>query len=245
MLRGLWLFWLGVGSLDGIDRDEWHCEQLAGACDVAGSGGIVEQAVVADAVEPLRQDMHEEAADELVGIERHHLDVSLGTFETVILPFEGDAFVVECDQAAIGDGNAVGVAREVAQHFLGSPERSFAINHPFAVAQRCQIGREGSLICQRGVFAEELQLSRAMDGIKLLQDAPAEQAREPAHGEEDVGSAGDPPAPSSEMPPPGTIMWTCGWWVSAEPQVWRTERTPMRAPRCLRSAAMVIMVSAE
>src|SRR5260370_13286522 len=56
MLRCLWLFWLGVGSLDGIDRDEWHCEQLAGACDVAGSGGIVEQPVVTDAVEPLRQD---------------------------------------------------------------------------------------------------------------------------------------------------------------------------------------------
>jgi hypothetical protein len=33
--------------------------------------------------------------------------------------------------------------------------------------------------------------------------------------------------------------------VSAEPQVWRTEVTPMRAPRCLASAAMVIMVSAE
>src|SRR5712692_6557166 len=23
-------------------------------------------------------------------------------------------------------------------------------------------------------------------------------------------------SPSREMPPPGTIMWTCGWWVSAE-----------------------------
>jgi len=32
------------------------------------------------------------------------------------------------------------------------------------------------LICQRGVFAEELQLSCAMNGIKLLQDQPAEQA---------------------------------------------------------------------
>jgi hypothetical protein len=29
------------------------------------------------------------------------------------------------------------------------------------------------------------------------------------------------------------------------PQVWRTESSPMRAPRCLGSAAMVIMASAE
>src|SRR5260221_5840320 len=155
MLRCLWLFWLGVGSLDGIDRDEWHCEQLTGACNVAGSGGIVEQAVMADAVEPLRQDMHEEAADELVGVECHHL-VSLGTFETVILPFEGDAFVVECDEASVGNGDTVGVARKVAQHFLGSPEWTFAVDHPFAIAQGGQISREGLCIRQQCVLAEEL-----------------------------------------------------------------------------------------
>ena len=28
--------------------------------------------------------------------------------------------------------------------------------------------------------------------------------------------------PSSDIPPPGTIMWTCGWWVIADPQVWST-----------------------
>jgi len=35
------------------------------------------------------------------------------------------------------------------------------------------------------------------------------------------------------------------FWVIAEPQVCKTERIPMRAPRCLGSAAMVSMVSAE
>src|SRR5580704_11781125 len=47
-------------------------EQLAGACDVVGAGSLGEQAVVSDAVEALRQDMDEEAADELVCCERHH-----------------------------------------------------------------------------------------------------------------------------------------------------------------------------
>jgi hypothetical protein len=45
------------------------------------------------------------------------------------------------------------------------------------------------------------------------------------------------------MPPPGTIMWTWGWWVIAEPHVWSTAVMPMRAPRCLGSAAMVSIVS--
>jgi hypothetical protein len=36
--------------------------------------------------------------------------------------------------------------------------------------------------------------------------------------------------PSKEMPPPGTIMWTRGWWVSADPHVRSTEVMPIRAP---------------
>jgi len=52
--------------------------------------------------------MHQEAADELMGIECHHL-VSLGAFDAVILPLEGDTVVIERDQAAVGDGDTVGV----------------------------------------------------------------------------------------------------------------------------------------
>ena len=50
--------------------------------------------------------------------------------------------------------------------------------------------------------------------------------------------------PSADNPPAGTIMWTCGWWVRAEPQVCSTAVMPMRAPRCLGSAAIVSVVSA-
>src|SRR5580693_1845483 len=49
---------------------------------------------------------------------------------------------------------------------------------------------------------------------------------------------------SGEKPPPGTMIWACGWWVSADPQVCSTAVSPMLAPRCLGSAAMMIMVSA-
>src|SRR3984893_4913983 len=41
--------------------------------------------------------------------------------------------------------------------------------------------------------------------------------------------------PSKEIPPPRTVMWTCGWWASADPQVCSTEG----------SAAIVMIVSAE
>jgi hypothetical protein len=37
----------------------------------------------------------------------------------------------------------MGVAREIAQHFLGATEWPFAVDDPFAVAQRGQIGGKG------------------------------------------------------------------------------------------------------
>jgi hypothetical protein len=47
--------------------------KLAGARDVVGAGGSGEQAVVADTVEALGQDVDQETADELIGGERHPL----------------------------------------------------------------------------------------------------------------------------------------------------------------------------
>src|SRR5215831_2455299 len=83
-----------------------------------------EQAVVADAVEAVWQDVNEEAADELMGCERHRL-VSIAAFDPVVLPAEGDAVVVQCDQAAVGDGDAVGVTRQIGQYCFGTAERAF------------------------------------------------------------------------------------------------------------------------
>jgi hypothetical protein len=53
--------------------------------------------------------------------QRHSL-VSVAAFDPVVLPIEGDAILVECDQAAVGDGDAVGAARQIGQHGLGSTE---------------------------------------------------------------------------------------------------------------------------
>ena len=77
MVGRCWLLGLDVGCFDGIDWNEADCEQCADACNILGAGLAGEETVVADAVEALRQDVHQEAADELVCIE-HHLLVALG-----------------------------------------------------------------------------------------------------------------------------------------------------------------------
>ena len=58
-------------------------------------------------MEAVRQDVEEEAADELAGGEGHVL-VAGAPLGPVVLPFEGDAMVVETDQTAVGDGDAGG-----------------------------------------------------------------------------------------------------------------------------------------
>src|SRR5690348_17603395 len=117
-------------------------EQLTDACDVVGASSFGEQAVVADAMQAFWQHVDEEAADELEGPERHLL-VSIAALDVVILPLEGDALLVEADQAAVGDGDAVGVARQIGQHRLRATERPLCIDDPLDFAKRCQISREG------------------------------------------------------------------------------------------------------
>ena len=55
------------GGTGGLGLGVWNGEQLTHAGNVVGAGAAGEQAVVADAVEALRQDVDEEAADEFAG----------------------------------------------------------------------------------------------------------------------------------------------------------------------------------
>jgi len=45
----------GHCSLDGIDRDEWNCEQVTDACNILGAGWAGQQAIVTDAIKALWQ----------------------------------------------------------------------------------------------------------------------------------------------------------------------------------------------
>jgi hypothetical protein len=53
---------------------------------------------MADAVEAARQHVQEEAADELGGVERHGPE-PVAAFDPVVLTFEGDARLIERNQA--------------------------------------------------------------------------------------------------------------------------------------------------
>jgi len=70
-----------------------------------------EEAKVSDADETSGQHMLDKAAEELRRRQSHFAMLfAVG----VILPAECDVFSVECDESVIGDGDAMGVAAEVA-----------------------------------------------------------------------------------------------------------------------------------
>ena len=88
---------------------------------------------MADAGESERQDMQQEAADELIGVQAHGL---LAIAVGVIAPAKAHVLSVEINQAVVGDGNLVRVAPEVGQHLSGAGERRFGIDHP-VVGAKC------------------------------------------------------------------------------------------------------------
>ena len=92
---------IGGGS-GGLVLRFCNGEQLARMGDVVGARAAGEQAVVADAVEAVRQDVDQESADELIGGECHDL-LALATIGTIVLPSEGDAGAVAGDQPAVGE----------------------------------------------------------------------------------------------------------------------------------------------
>ena len=66
----------------------------------------------------LRQDVEQEAPDELVGGERH-CAVPRQPVAAVILVAEGHAALVERSEPAVRDGDAMGVAGEIGEHRFG------------------------------------------------------------------------------------------------------------------------------
>src|ERR1700734_2034949 len=115
---------------------------------------VGQEAGVADPAEAVGDNMEQEATDEFVCVERHHLRfVGL----SIVFPAEPDLSIVDFDEAAVGDGHSMSVAAEIVDHLLWTAEWAFAIHHPFGPAQRLQISGERRWIRECGEAAEKVQ----------------------------------------------------------------------------------------
>ena len=105
-----------------IERDR---QKFAGAGEAGFACRGGEQAVVANAMEPARQDVKQEAADELVDAERHDL-LAVCAMAAIILVAEGDAGLVESEQPPVRDRDSMSIAREIGEHGVWAGEGGLA-----------------------------------------------------------------------------------------------------------------------
>ena len=130
------------GWIGGFERLLWFndrasfggrdADQLAAEDDILNAMSVGEKAIVPDAVEAIRQRVHEEAAHELICGKRHHLGLAV---LTIVLPTEPHIAAIHGDEAAVGDGYPVSVAGEIGEHLLGPCEGPLGIDHPVLAAQ--------------------------------------------------------------------------------------------------------------
>jgi hypothetical protein len=93
--------------------------------------------------------MQQETAQELVDRERQQfLFVVVGG----IAPTKGDLSVGKRDQSMVGDGHAMSVTAQIAEHIFWASERTLCVNHPVLSEQWSEPRRKGSRL------SEELQV---------------------------------------------------------------------------------------
>lgn len=98
-----------------------------------------------DANKTAGQDVEQEAAQELLRIERHpSFLIPVG----IILPAKGNPVPVEGYEAVVGDGHAMGVAGEIAEHMMRTAEGGLGVDDPVLPEQGTQEGAESFLVRQ-------------------------------------------------------------------------------------------------
>jgi hypothetical protein len=120
---------------------------------------------MANAHKPGRQDVQEEAANELDAIQHHDL---LLVPVRVVLPVKINFASLDGNQTVVGDRHPVGVARQVFENGLGAAERRLGVDDPILLFQGGdQLLEEGGIF-QVPLLAMKRDLPTV---LRILQEA--------------------------------------------------------------------------
>lgn len=152
--------------------------------------------------------MQQEAADELLGRERH---LAFFAAVRVVFPEERDLAVLHPDQAVIRDGDAMGVPRQIVQYVLRSAERLPYVHDPPVLVQQVQEARKRTRLGksrQGSVKGELVPTEKAFQG---LVNFPRNTSLSTYFGRKKPTRWGriQRVRPGAN-PPAGTTQWICG-----------------------------------
>jgi hypothetical protein len=181
----------GEGIVAGflISRSVADSKELTAESDFIVASAIGEEAIVADAVEAVRQGVQEKATNKPVGIKCHDFGFAV---LPIVLPGKAHLAVGKRDQPTVGDGDAMRIAAEISQHLFGTAEWRLGIDDPVGPSELIEALSERGGIGEVCEIAKEAQLASREGGLQLLQKQAAEQPREDAHRQEEAGPASDP-----------------------------------------------------
>ncbi len=142
-----------------------------------------------NAMEAVGQGVEQEAPDELVGLQIHGL---YGAVLAIVFPGESDMFVVAGLDAAVGDGDAMGVAAEIGENLCGSAERLLGADDPVEATHGGQICGDRGGIGQIGEFAEKAEILCLKGRLQAFEKKSAQQPGKRLDGEKEVRAPLDP-----------------------------------------------------
>ena len=131
-------------------------EQALTEGEESGAPPIGQEPEGADADKAARQDVEQEAAQELLRTEGHHsLLITVG----IILPTESSLVMLESYEPVVGDGHPMGVAGEIAEHMMRTAEGGLGVDDPVLTEQGAQEGAKGLLVGERSKATGEGKLA--------------------------------------------------------------------------------------
>ena len=109
-----------------------------------------------------------------------------------VSPTEGDVALLKGDESAVGDGDAVGVAAEIAQRVLRSAEGWLGIDNPVVAEQGSEPCGEASWFRKWREVTVELELVVVEGGLQSGDKLAAKDMAEHLHREEERMTRRDP-----------------------------------------------------
>lgn len=141
-------------------------EMSAGFCKFGAHVATGEQAVVTNLDVPVRKDVEEETADELLGSDNGVLSV---------LGAEADSTIVEGDEPVVGNADAMGITAQVLEDLLRPGERALRIDHPILAVERIHEPGKHLWIGEVRTSPAEVELAAGVASGKRIEELAAEE----------------------------------------------------------------------
>src|SRR6516162_70560 len=127
--------------------------------------------------------MQQETAQELVDRERQQfLFVVVGG----IAPTKCNLSVSKRDQAVVGDGHAMGITTQIAEHMLGASERTLGVDHPVLSEEWSEPRRKGFRLREKLQVSMKVELAVLKGTLECFVELAAKDSAKDLDGKKEI-----------------------------------------------------------